>query len=358
MQMDYDQQNFEFYGGTALAASFPSQEKGGKLDPIALSNGIHRFPDGLLFRDLLRLWLQDNRVRTKASTAYRYQYLIDTHIAPELGNDRLSQLAAPRINAYLAEKLHQGRRDQSGGLSASYVRSIALVISSSLKFGAEQGLCPYIYSQINKPSIPRKDIPILSRTQQEKLETVLTGDLDGTKLGVYISLYTGLRIGEVCALGWNDVDLSARILHVRGTVARIPQKSGGKGRTLLAIDTPKTSASFRSIPICSSLLAVLEACAARSTSNYVISSDTDFVSPRTFDYRFKKLLAQAQIPQFNYHALRHTFATRCIESGMDVKTLSELLGHSNAAITLNTYVHPSMDLKRRQLERIVVLRGK
>ena len=349
MQRDYDQQNFEFYRGAA------NQERGGELGPIPPSDGIRRFPGGLLFRDLLHLWLQDNLVRVKASTAYRYQYLVDTHIAPELGSHSLSQITAPRINSYLAEKLRQGRRDQSGGLSASYVRSIALVISSSLKFGAEQGLCPYIYAQISKPSIPRKDIPILSKAQQEKLEAVLTGELDGTKLGVYISLYTGLRIGEVCALDWKDIDLSARILHVRGTVARVCQEPGSGGRTLLTIDVPKTSASFRSIPICSRLLAVLAEGAAQAPSHYVISSGTEFVSPRTFDYRFKKLLTQAQIPPFNYHALRHTFATRCIESGMDVKTLSELLGHANAAITLNTYVHPSMDLKRRQLERIVDL---
>ena len=304
------------------------------------------------FGDLLVLWMADNRVRLKASTVYRYQYLIDTHIQPDLGSKPVENITSTVINSFLADKLKNGKVDGSGGLSASYVRSITLVINSALRFGMEQGLCSVAGFKINKPTIAPKELPVLSVSQQSVLESLLQTDTDETKLGVLISLYTGLRIGEICALTWGDIDLKNKVIYVRNTVVRVKSTVGDTSKTHLSIDTPKTAASLRCIPICSALLPALSSCAAKATSRYVISSGTNFVSPRTYDYRFKKLLDVCQIPHINYHALRHTFATRCIEVGVDVKSLSEILGHGNVSITLNTYVHSSMELKRIQLEKI------
>lgn len=197
-----------------------------------------------------------------------------------------------------------------------------------------------------------KELPVLSSQQQLVLESLLQTDTDETKLGILISLYAGLRIGEICALTWNDIDLNNKVIYVRNTVVRVKSAAGDSAKTHLIIDTPKTAASLRCIPICSTLLSALTSCAARATSQYVVSYTSNFVSPRTYDYRFKKLLDACQIPRINYHALRHTFATRCIEAGVDVKSLSEILGHGDESITLNTYVHSSMDLKRIQLEKI------
>lgn len=193
---------------------------------------------------------------------------------------------------------------------------------------------------------------MLSSQQQLVLESLLQTDTDETKLGILISLYAGLRIGEICALTWNDIDLNNKVIYVRNTVVRVKSAAGDSAKTHLIIDTPKTAASLRCIPICSTLLSALTSCSARATSQYVVSYTSNFVSPRTYDYRFKKLLDACQIPRINYHALRHTFATRCIEAGVDVKSLSEILGHGDVSITLNTYVHSSMDLKRIQLEKI------
>lgn len=307
---------------------------------------------GNTFGNLLALWIADNKVRLKASTVYRYQYLIDTHILPELGSKSMDNITSLVINSFLADKMQHGRLDGSGGLSAAYVRSITLVISSALRFGIEQGLCSITGLKISKPTVIPKELPMLSVSQQRTLESLLLTNTDETKLGVMISLYTGLRIGEICALTWNDIDLKNKVIYVRNTVVRVKSIEGELSKTHLCIDTPKTAASLRCIPICSSLLPVLSLCAAKSTSQYVASSTTDFVSPRTYDYRFKKLLDTCQIPHINYHALRHTFATRCIEAGVDVKSLSEILGHGDVSITLNTYVHSSMDLKRNQLEKI------
>lgn len=304
------------------------------------------------FGNLLALWVADNKVRLKASTIYRYQYLIDTHILPEFGIRSTDSITSTVINSFLSDKLEHGRLDGSGGLSAAYVRSITLIINSALRFGMDQGLCSVAGLKINKPTVMPKELPVLSSRQQLVLESLLQTDTDETKLGVLISLYAGLRIGEICALTWNDIDLKNKVIYVRNTVVRVKSATGDSAKTHLIIDTPKTAASLRCIPICSTLLSALLSCAEKATSPYVVSYTSNFVSPRTYDYRFKKLLDACQIPRINYHALRHTFATRCIEAGVDVKSLSEILGHGDVSITLNTYVHSSMDLKRIQLEKI------
>lgn len=304
------------------------------------------------FGNLLALWISDNKVRLKASTLYRYQYLIDTHILPEFGIRSMDSITSTVINSFLSDKLEHGRLDGSGGLSAAYVRSITLIINSALRFGMDQGLCSVGRLKINKPTVMPKELPVLSSQQQLVLERLLQTDTDETKLGILISLYAGLRIGEICALTWNDIDLNNKVIYVRNTVVRVKSAGGDSAKTHLIIDTPKTAASLRCIPICSTLLSALTSCASRATSQYVVSYTSNFVSPRTYDYRFKKLLDACQIPRINYHALRHTFATRCIEAGVDVKSLSEILGHGDVSVTLNTYVHSSMDLKRIQLEKI------
>lgn len=306
-----------------------------------------------LFKDVLHLWVEDNRVNLKDSTIYRYNYLIDTHIAPELGGMRMDTITGTQINTFLANKLEKGRIDGEGRLSTSYVRSMMLVINSAISFAVEGHLCPPLLTPINKPPTQGKELTILSVEHQKNLENALLSETDETKLGIYISLYTGLRIGEICALTWDDVDLANRIIHVRHTVVRIRCEEDGTVITKNIIDEPKTKSSLRSVPICSKLWAILSAFAPRASSRYVVSTNAAFVSPRTFAYRYSRVLKTAGIPHINYHALRHTFATRCIEAGVDIKSLSEILGHSDVSITLNIYVHSSMELKRMQLEKLV-----
>lgn len=178
-------------------------------------------------------------------------------------------------------------------------------------------------------------------------------NLDCTALGMLISLHTGLRIGEVCALKWSDVDIERKILTVRQTVARVKANSNDNCKSKLILDAPKTKNSLREIPINSFLLPLLVKKKSESVSDFVISEQKTFVSPRTFEYRYHKTLERFDIEQVNYHSLRHTFATRCIERGVDCKSLSEILGHANVNITLNTYVHSSMELKRIQIEKLI-----
>lgn len=308
------------------------------------------------FSEVLELWLENTCLRQKGATAYKYRYMIDRHIAPELGALKLSQMTAPVVNTFLHRKLQSGRLDQTGGLAPSYVKTMTLLVQSALQFAIDEQLCPPLRSAIYKPAEEKKELPILSRADQRRLEAVLYAETDRTGLGVLLSLHAGLRIGEVCALSWEDVDLQNGILHVRHTISRVrntdPDKSA---ETCLIVDTPKTKASVRDVPISSKLMPALALLYDEKAAGFVLSGTRSFLNPRTYEYRYHKLLRACGIERINYHALRHTFATRCIEAGVDAKSLCEMLGHANVGITLGTYVHSSMDMKRRQLEKLTTL---
>lgn len=317
------------------------------------SNTKEKTTSTLDFCDVLSLWLSNNKVRLKGGTINKYQNIIDTHIVPELGRIKIHDITPTLINEFLSQKLVSGRIDGSGGLSSSYVRSIMLVITATLKYAVTEEMCPSLKTSINKPYIEKKEIQVLNIDEQKRLERVLSSELNEMNVGILISLHTGLRIGEICALSWDDVDLTRKVIHVRHTVVRVQNDDPKCNlKTRLVIDTPKTQASNRVIPICSSLLPTLLRLKENAVSRYVISRNISFVSPRTFEYHYHKVLRCGDIPSLNFHCLRHTFATRCIEAGVDVKSLSEILGHANVGITLNTYVHSSLEMKRTQLEKM------
>ena len=305
------------------------------------------------FGSALALWQEVNKSRNKGATNMRYANLIDKHIAPELSNIRISQINTALLSDFMNRKLASGRLDGKGGLSPAYVRSIMLVINSVMEFSIAECLCPPVKINIHMPAMQRKELEILNSSDQARLEAALLADLDETSLGIYLTLQTGLRIGEVCALRWCDVDLARAIIHIRSTIARVRAANNEVCRkTKLIRDTPKTKASTRDIPIAENLLEALRVVKRKCRSEYVISPTAEFVSPRTFEYRFHKFLTENNIPDVNYHVLRHTFATRCVEAGVDIKSLSELLGHSNVSITLNTYVHSSIERKREELKKL------
>lgn len=301
----------------------------------------------ILFSSLLRRWQEDMCSTQKASTQWRYEYLIWHHIAPQLGNYTIAELNEETLDAFVLSKLQSGGLRDGGKLSPAYVRSMITIINAALRYAEREKYCTRGQILIQKPHIWKKEVTVLTVAEQKMLEGCLMGTMSLSGLGVLLSLNTGLRIGEVCALTWKSVDLENHILSVTSTVSR---EKGGHGKGNLAIRPPKTSASFRTIPIPSKLHRVLSSMQPNDKSDYLLSGKPTFVSPRTYEYRFHRLLEKCGIRSVNYHALRHTFATRCVELGMDIKTLSELLGHSNTAITLNTYVHSSFEHKRMQME--------
>lgn len=306
-----------------------------------------------LFSYALQSWFALIKINLKKATVHKYEYLIEKHILPELGSIQLSELDANIINTFTNMKLTKGSLDGKRGLSKSYVKTMLLIISSALKYAFQEGWCKEISSKITKPKPEKNEYRILDISEQKQLEKELISNLSVTAVGILITLQTGLRIGEICALTWEDLDLVNNILYVRSTVSRI-RNPLGKG-TILIVDTPKTASSTRAIPFSNELRNILISIKKQSVSSFVVSNKPSFISPRTFEYRYHRLMNEMQLPDLNYHALRHTFATRCIECGVDVKSLSEILGHSNVSITLNTYVHSSINLKRAQLDKLPVL---
>lgn len=305
----------------------------------------------ILIKEVITQWLNSSKSIHKGATAVRYEYLIKKHIMPELGDIPLSSVTSSMLTSFMNRKLEQGSLNGKEALSPTYVRSIMSVTLSILQFAVNEGLCQPLNINLQKPSIDKRELEVLSVFDQNRLESALLNNINETKLGILISLNTGLRIGEVCALSWNDIDFENQIFHIRSTVARVKSTDSGVNSKLI-IDRPKTKSSLRDIPIPSKLLTILISMKKQSKGKYVVSAENSFVSPRTYEYRYHKILDEYNIPSVNYHTLRHTFATRCIEVGVDVKTLSEILGHANVSITLNTYVHSSMELKRKQIEKL------
>ena len=302
------------------------------------------------FGDVLIEWFNNRFFNQKESTKLKYKNIIDIHIIPQLGNINIASIDDIIINSFLQEKKKHGRKNGDMPLSNSYIKSMSIIISSVINYAVEKEYRLPLKAKIIKPIVEKPDIQVLSNDEQKALEDALQYDTSKTALGIIIALNTGLRIGEVCALSWDDIDLNSKIIKIRKTVTRIASSTNSESKTELVIGTPKTVTSARDIPITSKLYPILNyAC---KEGGYVISETNDFVIPRTFEYRFHRKLAEYDLPDINFHILRHTFATRCVEKNVDIKTLSEILGHSNVGITLNYYVHPSNRKKKTQLEKL------
>lgn len=309
-----------------------------------------------LFSEVMSAWFTSAKFAMKGSTVYKYTYLMERHINPELGAIRVCDITSSLIGIFTEQKLRRGKLDGSGGLSSFYVKTMLYIIQAVMAFACDEGLCPPLRTKITMPAERRKDIAILSLEEQRRFERYVVHKTGTTELGMLISLYAGLRIGEVCALKWEDVDLKKGVILIRHTISRIKCEDNEDGRrSRLILDSPKTDASKRDIPISSLLMPHLVKARDTACSSYVVSDRPGFLNPRTFAYRYHKVLGKCGLSIINYHALRHTFATRCIEAGVDIKSLSEILGHANISITLNTYVHSSMEMKRTQLEKLSLL---
>lgn len=299
------------------------------------------------FIEAVRKWLEEKEPGIKEQTYRRYQQCIDTHIIPYFGDVKCSAITQNTVDDFLKQKRLSGRLDGKGGLSQSTIRGMCIILQSILLFAYQKKMGIPEMIQIKKPRVEKKKISVLKPNEQKRLETVLLEVPTDTNLAIYLALHTGMRIGEICALHWSDIDWEECLLFVRSTVIR-----NKKGQ--LVITSPKSETSQRAIPLTRQLVNLLAAEHERSCSEFVFSSprkDT-FLNPRTLQYRFQTLLTRLGISRISFHALRHTFATRWIEFGMDVKSLSEVLGHAGVQITLDIYVHSSDKLKREAIEKL------
>ena len=203
--------------------------------------------------------------------------------------------------------------------------------------------------QVKRTATPMR---VFSKTEQEQLCKYILAEPEPCNIGILVCLFTGLRIGEICALRWEDVSFADQTIHVHHTLQRVQNQSGNGPKTKIVVTTPKSSCSIRTIPIPDELSEMLAA-HKRSSVGYLLTNDErKFVEPRTMQNRFKKALKSSGVESANFHATRHTFATRCIELGFDVKSLSEILGHATVNITMNRYVHPTLELKKENMKKL------
>lgn len=288
-------------------------------------------------KDLSTEWLYVTRNRIKESTAANYRMKLDKHILPDFGDISVAMLAAKDIYAFIESKL-------KSGLSARYVTDIIVLLKSIYRYASREYAVRNVLDGIVLPKKKRTEVKVLNKEQQRSLSAYLNSNQNPTNLGVALSLYTGVRIGELCALQWQDIDIVNCTLTVRKTIQRI-QTFGGKRKTELIITEPKSTNSLRTIPIPDCIMPMVRQFAGKPGA-YVLSGSCKPVEPRTMQNRFKRILDNANLPSINYHSLRHAFATGALEIGFDIKTLSEILGHSSVEVTLSRYIHSSMDRKR------------
>ena len=299
---------------------------------------------------IMEAWLSIRATEIKESSYQRYWMLIDKHIVPRLGSLRVNALTAKILSDFIKDLQQSGRRDGKGGLSEKTVSDILCVLRSALRLaGRKYAVNDDCLFEVKAPA-PRNK-PLETMCDEECLElthaVLATPDLSGA--AYLLGLNFGLRIGEVCGLKWSDIDVSKRELTVNRTVLRI--KAGS--RTKVVVQTPKTDSSVRVLPLTAEMLYLLSG--LRNTKNddaFILSGKTRPMEPRALQYRFRVFQERNGLERRNYHSLRHTFATRSIERGYDAKALSELLGHKNVRTTLQLYVHPTMQHKRKIVEAL------
>lgn len=306
----------------------------------------------LTYNELLDSWLHSSQLNTKESTHARYSHLISTHIKPQLGKYPLSMLSTEIIESFIELQLTEGRLDKTGGLAPKTVTDILTIIKNTIDYARYKGL-PVICN-LSKLSIKKKEkeMRVLTQSEQDALITVLIDDMDLYKFGVFLSLYTGIRIGELCALQWEDFNLALTTLKVRKTMQRIQDtENGAFSKTKIVITEPKSQCSVREIPLPTFVIDMARKFVANPKA-YILTGNDRYVEPRTMQNRFKSYVKDSGISDANFHALRHTFATRCVEVGFEIKSLSEVLGHANVNITLNRYVHSSFELKCSNMNKL------
>jgi len=243
-------------------------------------------------------------------------------------------------------------RRNNAGLAPKTVNSIISVMKNIFEFTAETKQCALISFNGLNVKQPQKQMRILSQAEQSLLTEYLLKESSNTGIGIFLSLYTGLRVGEVCALKWEDISFRDNCIHVHKTMQRIQVKSNSDHKSEIIISAPKSAYSVRDVPIPDKLLLMLQERQNAPNTYFLTGKTTLYVEPRTMQNSFKSIIKKTGIAPANFHALRHTFATRCIELGFDIKSLSEILGHASVNITLNRYVHPSMELKQKNMNML------
>ena len=305
----------------------------------------------MLYKDWLIEWLINYiKPATKEKTYNRYAEMVNQHLIPNIGNYELRELTPLIVQRYITELLQHGNLKNGKALAANSVNAIITVIQGSMATAHLLGFTDkYEMDKLKRPKTQEKPIECFTPAEQKLIEQAAMNDKREKMKGIVLCLYTGLRIGELLALEWSDIDLKRGELTVSKTCHDGKNKNGIFCRIT---DTPKTTNSRRVIPLPKQLIPILREMKKYSNSQFVISGSKEVLSVRSYQRSFELLQKKLGIPRRGFHALRHTFATRAIECGMDIKSLSEILGHKNPMVTLNRYVHSLMDHKKSMMDKL------
>ncbi len=297
-------------------------------------------------KEIADIWKEDKRQYVKQSTMAVYLLSLKNHLLPFFGGKM--EVTEDEVQTFALDKLNHG-------LSQKSIKDMLIVLKMVVRFGEKQGWLNHVEWKVKFPANqPKATLPILTKTHQKKLMDYLKDNFTFPNLGILVCLSTGLRIGEVCALKWSDINMDTGLLHVNRTIERIYIVDSDKPHTEIVINTPKTKNSLREIPLSKELVRIFKSLMKVVNKDYyVLTNNTKPTEPRTYRNYFNKLLKQLDIPRLKFHGLRHSFATRCIESHCDYKTVSVLLGHADISTTLNLYVHPNEEQKRSCIDKMM-----
>ena len=311
------------------------------------------------FRQLSEQFLLTREISLSESSAAIYQSILKNHLLPAFGGRLVNEITAAMVEKYIADKRCSGRLDKRGGLSAGSIISQITLFKQILHFGMRKGWNshPDIFSA-DMPKAKKKVVKTISEEDWRKLNNFVKNDPQPKNLGILLGMNMGLRIGEVCGLRYSDIDFERGALNVGKTLERISikGKDQSENKTKLKLGLPKTDSSQRNLPVPGELLQILKTqrLMASGDDAFLISGSERMIEPRVYSRQYKRILQHCGIEYYNFHKLRHTFASRCISVGFDPKTLSAILGHSCVRITLDYYVHPTMQDKKNLIEKLLL----
>ena len=291
-------------------------------------------------------WLRFKRDGVRESTYIKYEAILRKHIEPKLGACFPAGINDAAVEDFTHELLTYD------GLSAKTVQDILSVLRSVMKYASKHSAVPLAQIDISYPKDAKRETRVLSHNEQERFAKYLLSDMDSCKFGVLLMLLTGIRIGELSALKWKDINIAEKTIRISATLQRLRDTDpDGESRTKILIGTPKSGTSVRTIPMTDYTAGLCEKM-RRCDEAYILTGTTDYMEPRALQYRIGKYTKACGLEGVHAHTLRHTFATRAVEVGFEIKSLSEVLGHANTTITLERYVHSSMELKRANMNKL------
>lgn len=301
---------------------------------------------------LLMQWLDFcKKEEVKARTYSRYLGLITMHIVPMLGEKNISEIGRRDIQDFLLQQKKNGNMKNGEKLSSSSTNMMLSVLNLAFEYACdmeyiEENPC----ARVRRTKAEPKKIQAFTVEEQRTIEREIDRSGDQRLHGVLLCLYTGLRIGEVLGLTWDDIDFDRGVLKITKTVYREKDEAGA---WQLCVDTPKTNASDRVIPLPEYITKMLRRDRGTAKTQYVVENKKgERMSIRSYQYLFERLTERVRVRKLNFHALRHTFATRAIECGMDIRTVADIMGHKNVSVTLNRYAHCMLDHKMEMMHKL------